>query len=211
MASLAVLFVKVHERLTMNSFPLFLDRDGTVIVDCHYLCDPADIALEINAADGLRAMIALGAIPIIVTNQSGVGRGLFTTTDVNIVHRELDRILRADGIIIAGYYSCPHIPEDHCPCRKPEPGLALQAAAELELTLDGAVVVGDKMSDLGLAKAIGARGILVRTGKGKECHVAATTQRFEVADDLLAVSELLIAKDRERHNGVTGLVLGAGQ
>lgn len=194
----------------MDSFPLFLDRDGTVIVDRHYLSIPADIVLEINAAEGLRAMIALGAIPVIITNQSGVGRGLFTHTEVNMVHLELDRLLQAEGIIIAGYYSCPHIPEDDCPCRKPEPGLALQAAAELGLTLDDAVVVGDKMSDLGLAKAIGARGILVRTGKGTECDVAATTQQFEVADDLLAVSELLIAEEGQRHNVVTGHVQGAG-
>lgn len=194
----------------MNSFPLLLDRDGTVIVDCHYLSDPANIALEINAAQGLRAMIALGAIPVIITNQSGVGRGLFTHADVDMVHLELDRILRLEGIIIAGYYSCPHIPEDNCQCRKPKPGLALQAAAELGMTLDDAVVVGDKMSDLGLAKAIGARGILVRTGKGKECDVAATTQRFEVVDDLLAVSELLIAKDGQRQNDVNGHVHSAG-
>jgi D-glycero-D-manno-heptose 1,7-bisphosphate phosphatase len=194
----------------MNSFPLLLDRDGTVIVDCHYLSDPANIALEINAAEGLRAMIALGAIPVIITNQSGVGRGLFTHADVDMVHLELDRILRLEGIITAGYYSCPHIPEDNCQCRKPKPGLALQAAAELGMALDDAVVVGDKMSDLGLAKAIGARGILVRTGKGKECDVAATTQRFEVVDDLLAVSELLIAKDGQRHNDVNGNVHSAG-
>jgi D-glycero-D-manno-heptose 1,7-bisphosphate phosphatase len=194
----------------MDFFPLLLDRDGTVIVDRHYLSNPANIMLEINAAEGLRMMIALGAIPVIITNQSGVGRGLFTHTEVDMVHLELDRILRAEGINIAGYYSCPHIPEDNCPCRKPEPGLALQAAAELGLTLDDAVVIGDKMSDLGLAKAIGARGILVRTGKGKECDVAATTQRFEVADDLLAASGLLIAEDGQRQNVVTGRFQGAG-
>ena len=182
----------------MNSFPLLLDRDGTVIVDCHYLADPANIALEVNAAEGLRAMIALGAIPVIITNQSGVGRGLFTHTEVDLVHLELDRILRLEGIIIAGYYSCPHIPEDDCPCRKPKRGLALKAVAERGMTLDDAVVVGDKMSDLGLAKAIGARGILVRTGKGKECDVAAIKQQFEIVDDLLAVSELLIAEQGQR-------------
>ncbi len=176
--------------VTLSPFPLFLDRDGTVIVDRHYLSDPADIVLEINAAEGLRTLIALGANPVIITNQSGVGRGLFTQTEVDMVHLELDRILRAEGIIISGYYSCPHIPGDSCQCRKPEPGLALQAAAELGLVLGNAVVVGDKMSDLGLAKAVAARGILVRTGKGNEYDEVAIAEGFEVADDLLAVSRL---------------------
>lgn len=194
MASLAAQSAKLREMLGMGSFPLLLDRDGTVIVDRHYLSDPAEIVLEINAVEGLRAMMAFGAIPVIVTNQSGVGRGLFTHTEVEMVHLELDRILRAEGIIIAGYYSCPHIPEDSCSCRKPEPGLALQAAAELGLDLGKAVVVGDKMSDLGLAKAIGARGILVRTGKGKDNERAAGAGRYEVAEDLLAVRQLIAAE-----------------
>jgi D-glycero-D-manno-heptose 1,7-bisphosphate phosphatase len=199
------------DRRKMASFPLLLDRDGTVIVDRRYLHNPADIILEKNAVPGLRAMVAIGAIPVIVTNQSGVGRGMFAATAVDAVHHELDRMLRAEGVEIAGYYSCPHMPSDHCPCRKPKPGLALQAATEIGLDLGSAVVVGDKMSDLGLAKAIGARGIIVRTGKGSEYAAVAITEGFEVADDLLAVSEFLVGGDVHRHEAVTGNAQGAAR
>jgi D-glycero-D-manno-heptose 1,7-bisphosphate phosphatase len=194
-----------------SQFPLLLDRDGTVIVDRHYLHDPADIMLEKNAVEGLQMLVAIGAIPVIVTNQSGVGRGMFPATAVDAVHQELDRMLRDEGIMIAGYYSCPHIPADNCTCRKPEPGLALQAAKELNLKLESAVVVGDKMSDLGLAQSIGARGILVRTGKGAECEDVATAEGFSVADDLLMVGQLLTADHRRTHKTVTDNTQGAAK
>lgn len=196
--------------LNMNlPFPLLLDRDGTVIVDRHYLCNPDDIVLEDGAITGLRALVAAGAVPVIATNQSGVGRGMFGIDAVHAVHERLDRILRAEGVVMAGYYFCPHVQEDHCSCRKPQPGLARQAALDLGLDLAHAVVIGDKMSDLGLARAIGARGILVRTGKGATCAAAAAEQGFEVADNLIDASLLLLRDFTPGHDIPTGNALGA--
>jgi D-glycero-D-manno-heptose 1,7-bisphosphate phosphatase len=172
-------------------FPLFLDRDGTVIVDRHYLHDPADVVLEDGAVAGLRALVAMGAIPVIVTNQSGVGRGMFGGDAVRAVHDRLDQMLRAADVAIAGYYFCPHAPDDGCACRKPKPGMAIDAARELSLRLDDAIVVGDKMSDLEFAQGIGARGILVKTGKGMDCADRARDAGFDVVDDLAAVARLL--------------------
>lgn len=177
-----------------SPFPLFLDRDGTVIVDRHYLHDPADVVLEIEAAAGLRSLIEIGAIPVIVTNQSGVGRGMFTESSVHAVHDRLDHMLRAEGVKISGYYYCPHVPEDDCDCRKPSPGMAQWAAKDLSLKLDEAIVVGDKMSDLKLAQSIGAYGILVRTGKGTDHAAQAIAEGFDVVENLNAVRPLLMAK-----------------
>lgn len=171
-------------------FLLLLDRDGTIIVDRHYLADPAQVELERGAAEGLRAFVALGAVPVVVTNQSGVARGYFDEGAVAAVHARLDAMLRAEGVVMAGYFHCPHGPDDGCDCRKPLPELAHQAALALSMPLGRAVVIGDKPSDLGLGRAIGATGVLVATGKGID-HVARAAQEgWVVADDLFAASAL---------------------
>ena len=145
-------------------FLLILDRDGTLIKDTGYLSDPDQIEFETGAIEGIRAMVATGAVPVIVTNQSGVGRGYFSQSDVDAVHERLSQLLSDKGVEIAGYYSCPHHPDEHCPCRKPGTLLGLQAATTRRLPLDTAIVVGDKISDMDFASRLGAQGVLVRTG-----------------------------------------------
>ena len=98
---------------------VLLDRDGTIIVDKHYLADPAEVELLPGAAKGLRQIQRLGYGLILITNQSGVGRGKFTTETVDAVHEELVRQLKCEGINLDGIYYCPHVPEDDCNCRKP--------------------------------------------------------------------------------------------
>jgi histidinol-phosphate phosphatase family protein len=181
-------------------FMLLLDRDGTVIVDKQYLADPNEVELERHAAAGLRTLIAQGAVPVIVTNQSGVARRYFSEATVAAVHARLDAVLRAQGVALAGYFFCPHGPNDGCDCRKPRAGLAHQAAAALGMSLDGAVVVGDKVSDLQLADAIGATGVLVRTGEGAKSVDLAERQGWLIADDLLDASKAIVSSRSARQN-----------
>lgn len=104
---------------------------------------------------------------VVVTNQSGVGRGYFPEQLVRDVHQRMKAELSAAGAQVQGVYYCPHVSADHCECRKPKPGMLQQAARELALDLQGSFVVGDRHADIELAHAVGARSILVRTGYGE--------------------------------------------
>ena len=145
---------------------VFLYRDGTVIVDKGYLGDPAGVELERGAASGLRAVAALGYALIVVTNQSGIARGLFSREAAEGVNRRVAEELAREGVAIADWYVCPHGPDDRCRCRKPQTGLIDQAVSEHHLDISASYVIGDKQSDLLLARAAGATGILVMTGDG---------------------------------------------
>ncbi len=149
---------------------VFLDRDGTIIRDKHYLADPDEVELLDGAVQGLRALAGLGAVLVVVSNQSGVGRGYFTEEDVALVTDRLDELLDEHGVRPAGYYHCPHAPEKGCNCRKPATGLVDQARTDLGLSTDPerCFVIGDKDADVELARNVGAQSILVLTGKGAE-------------------------------------------
>ena len=181
-------------------FLVILDRDGTIIKDKAYLADPDDVELEDGAANGLRHLIDKGALPVVITNQSGVARGYFAASSVDAVHRRLDALLAAHGIEIAAYYVCPHGPDDRCGCRKPAAELALRAARDFSFDLRDAFVIGDKLSDTGLAAAVGATGILVRSGEGASHAAAAAGQGFAVARNLEDAAEMVIAA-RARRTG----------
>lgn len=114
----------------------------------------------------MRALAALGLPLAVVSNQSGVGRGLFPASAVDAVNARVAAVLGEAGVSIDGWYHCPHAPDAACDCRKPLPGMALAAARDLRLDLTRSFVIGDKPADLGLARAVGATGILVRTGEG---------------------------------------------
>jgi D-glycero-D-manno-heptose 1,7-bisphosphate phosphatase len=113
--------------MTQRRF-VVLDRDGTIIVERHYLSDPAGVELLPRVASGLQHLSALGLGVVVVTNQSGVGRGLFDTTRLALIHQQLCVLLAAEGIHLDGIYFCPHIPADDCACRKPRTGLLERAA-----------------------------------------------------------------------------------
>jgi D,D-heptose 1,7-bisphosphate phosphatase len=154
---------------------ILLDRDGTVIVDKDYLSDPAEVELLPGAAAALARLSQAGFALVLISNQSGVARGRFGLAEVDAVNERLRELLAARGVVIDGMYFCPHHPEgvveeyrQTCRCRKPEPGMALRARDELGLDLAGSYVVGDKLSDLDLAVAIGAKGLLTLTGYGRE-------------------------------------------
>lgn len=145
---------------------VFLDRDGTLVVDKGYAHKPSQLELLPGAVEGLRQMKSCRFI--MVTNQSGIGRGYFSETDMHRFNRELTNILDAQGVPIDHVFFCPHTPEDQCNCRKPAIGLIRQAQNRFDLDLPASVVIGDKLSDVGLAKNAGCRSVLVLTGKGTE-------------------------------------------
>jgi D-glycero-D-manno-heptose 1,7-bisphosphate phosphatase len=166
-----------------------LDRDGTIIAERHYLSDPEQVELLPGAAEGLRRMAALGLGLIVVTNQSGVARGYFDLARVEEVHQRLRSLLAAEQVALDGIYVCPHGPDADCACRKPRPGLLLEAAAEFNFDPRACFVIGDKPCDIELGQAVGATTILVRTGYGAEYESAGTLQADHVVDDLVAAAE----------------------
>jgi histidinol-phosphate phosphatase family protein len=167
---------------------LLLDRDDTILDDPGYLSDPAKLVFLPGAIEGLAAFSAAGWPLVVISNQSGLGRGLFTPADLHAVHRRFLSDLRAQGVEIAGLFFCPHAPEQACACRKPEPGLAQRASEELGLSLAEAVVAGDKESDLQLGRRIGAAYVAQIAAKGQSPMVVADGCFFslqELAERLL--------------------------
>jgi histidinol-phosphate phosphatase family protein len=133
---------------------LFIDRDGTLITDVGYPRDPALVEPLPGAIDALRELQADFAL-VIVSNQSGIGRGLITEAEARAVHERVLAVFARAGVAFAGAYYCPHAPDAGCACRKPAPGLLLDAARELGLDLAGSVMLGDKASDIVAGQAAG--------------------------------------------------------
>lgn len=149
---------------------LFLDRDGTLIVDVGYPKDPALVEPLPGAADALRALQNEWAL-VVISNQSGLGRGLITEREAAAVHDRFVAVFAAAGVRFAGCYYCPHAPGDGCACRKPAPGLLADAARELGLDLARSVMIGDKPSDLEAGRAAGCAHV-VRLGPDADGAVA---------------------------------------
>lgn len=177
---------------------IFLDRDGTLIEERHYLSDPAQVALVPGAAEAVRLAGQAGFLVVVLTNQSGVGRGYFTLDDVERVHRRIEELLAREGAKLDAVYVCPHAPEDGCQCRKPRPGLVRQAARCLPVDLARSWMIGDKAADLELARNAGLQGVLVRTGYGAGlAPEAAALARFLAPDVLGAVRRILADSGEE--------------
>lgn len=171
---------------------VFLDRDGTIIVERDYLADPALVELEAGAVQGLQRLHAAGFVLIVLTNQSGIARGYFDLATAERVNARVAALLAEAGVPVAGWYICPHGDGDDCACRKPQPGLAHDAARDLGLDIAGAWVIGDKMSDVGLAEAFGGRGILVTTGHGAGAVAAAQASGVPVVTDLNSAADVIL-------------------
>jgi D-glycero-D-manno-heptose 1,7-bisphosphate phosphatase len=152
----------------MTSGALFIDRDGTLVEPRHYPRRPDELVLEPGTAQELAAMRACGIPVILVTNQSGIGRGYMTVAEVAAMHEHLVRMLAAEGASLDAIYVCPHAPgrDDRpmCACRKPMPEMFLRAAAELGLDLASSWMVGDILDDVEAAHRAGCRAVLVDVG-----------------------------------------------
>lgn len=184
----------------MKTTPLatvFLDRDGTINEDVGYLSDPDGLVIIDGAARAIRLLNEKMIKVIVVSNQSGVGRGYYTDANVEAVNRRLKELLSAEGASLDAIYYCSHHPDVDCACRKPGPGMAELAAAEHELDSSWTYVVGDKESDIGLARNIKAKGVLVLTGKGaNELEGMEEPPDFIAKDLLEAVSWILADIER---------------
>ncbi len=152
---------------------VFLDRDGTLIEEVGYLNRLDRIELYPWTIDAVRLLSRAGFAVAVVTNQTGVARDIIDEAFVAEAHRAIDQTLAAGGARVEGWYYCPHHPQAplpryrlDCECRKPRPGMLHAAARDLDLDLSCSIVVGDRWNDVQLAHAVGARGIMVRTGYG---------------------------------------------
>jgi D-glycero-D-manno-heptose 1,7-bisphosphate phosphatase len=178
---------------------LFLDRDGVINEEVEYLSDPARVSLIPGAAAAIAQFNAAGIPVVVVTNQSGLARGLFSVADLAAVTARLSDLLAADGARLDASYHCPHHPSGSVPalsipclCRKPGIQLLLDAARDLDLDLSRSALVGDKPSDLGAARAAGCLAVLVRTGYGAATEREATADA--TFDDLYAATSWLLER-----------------
>lgn len=181
---------------------VFLDRDGTIIESVHYLSDPEAVRLLDGAAAAIRGLREAGYACVIVSNQSAIGRGMFTVERLYEVHEALCRRLDEQGAGLDGFYFCPAVPTSadraaiDDPDRKPGPGMLRRAAEDLGLDLARSWMVGDMVSDVLAGRNAGCRGsILVRTGLGAAADLAAVDDA-RVAEDLAEAAELILALDR---------------
>ncbi len=178
---------------------VFLDRDGTLIAEREYLADPAGVELLPGAAEGLARLGAAGYPLIVISNQSGIGRGLFPERRAHEVMARLRQLLRARGVELDGIYFCPHRPDAGCACRKPGIALLERAADDHQLALARSVMVGDKRIDARSGRRAGGVGVLLRTGYGRaeerEAQAGpAADAPDRVFDDLAEAARWIIAR-----------------
>lgn len=168
-----------------------LDRDGTINVEVDHLDEPDRLALIPGSAAAIRRLRALGLGIAIVTNQAQVGRGLLGADQLARIHERLRSMLAEQDATVDAVLYCPHPPEDGCDCRKPLPGMALEAVDRFGFDPAEAFVVGDHAGDMGMGRAIGATTILVLTGHGEHERTRAEGMADHVVPDLAAAVAII--------------------
>lgn len=180
---------------------VMLDRDGTIIIQKHYLSDPDEVELIPGVGAALCILNEIGLGLVVLTNQSPISRGLFDETRLEMIHKRMAELLANENVYLDAIYYCPHIPEDGCNCRKPNTGLAERAAQELSFNLKESYMIGDKLCDIEMGRRVGAATFLVRTGYGdEEERYSSATADYVVADLLEAaqvIKRLTSAKPEE--------------
>ena len=191
----------------MTRRAVFMDRDGTVSDEVGYVNHIDRYRLLPRSAEAIRRLNEAGLMTFVVTNQSGIARGLFDEALLQLVHQRLVALLAKDAARLDGIYACVHHPDvgeppwrADCDCRKPRPGLLLQAAAEHGVDLSRSYMVGDTVLDIEAARRAGATGVLVLTGYGKGDLIFRMKQRgltpAHVAGDLLEAVEWILERER---------------
>ena len=173
-----------------KDFAVFVDRDGTINVDVDFLSSPDQLQLIPRSADAIKELNDLGIPVIVITNQSGIARGLFSEKDLHQIHSTMDEMLGRQGATVSAYYYCPHHPNDgidpyikDCECRKPKPGMLNDAKREFGLNLQRSFIIGDKCIDIETGKSVGAVAIQVSTGYGlKEKDLCADIRDYYAVD-----------------------------
>ena len=180
----------------MASPAVFLDRDGTVIEDTGYVHEPGKVKLLPGVAQAIKQLNESGFLAVTVSNQSGIALGLYTVADYTAVQRRLTELLEAHGAHLDGAYFCPHHPRFTGPCECRKPGLKLfrDAAAALDIDLPRSWWVGDRLTDVQPARALGGKAILVAAGEGNLDQGQARAMGAKVVADLAAaVAEIVRA------------------
>jgi D-glycero-D-manno-heptose 1,7-bisphosphate phosphatase len=175
---------------------VFLDRDGTIIEDVGYLKDPEQVRLLPGSAEAIARLNAAGIPAIVVSNQSGIARGLQSLDDYHRSEARLDDLLARESSRLDAHYFCPHLPEidGPCECRKPGTLLYRQAAARFGIALEKSWWVGDRLRDVLPALSLGGRGILVRTGADEASAYPDQAQQFTPVPDLSAAVKLILGE-----------------
>ncbi|MBK7876633.1 MAG: D-glycero-beta-D-manno-heptose 1,7-bisphosphate 7-phosphatase [Planctomycetes bacterium] len=187
---------------------VFLDRDGTLTVESDWVTSGADLVLVPGAAEAIALLERAGFAVVVVTNQSAVARGMIDERELGAIHARFEELLAERGARLDGIYSCPHHPTEgvgawrrECECRKPKPGLVLQAARELGLDLARSWIVGDALRDLEAGWSAGTRAVLVATGKGAREHATALAKGRApdaFVPDVLAAARWIVAATPHR-------------
>jgi histidinol-phosphate phosphatase family protein len=178
---------------------VFLDKDGTVVEDVPYNADPAKIRLAAGAAEAVRSLSEAGFRLVVITNQSGVARGLFPVSALAPVQARIEELIQQAGASIAGFYFCPHLPGGSvpeyaidCSCRKPAPGLILKAAVDHDIVLSESWMVGDKWDDVEAGMRAGCRTVLI----GRLSPQSDGPRPTVAAADLASAARLILSSPR---------------
>ena len=172
---------------------VFLDRDGTLSEHVHYLSDPEEFRLMPGAVRALKLLSGAGYKLVVVTNQSGVARGLFTEKTLARIHERMRALLADGGVRLDGVYYCPHNPDAGCSCRKPATGMIDTAVSELGIEREGSFMVGDQTADVLLGGNAGLKTILVATGYGGKDKDIAVRPDY-TAPDLYEAALIILGK-----------------
>jgi D-glycero-D-manno-heptose 1,7-bisphosphate phosphatase len=173
----------------MKKRGIFLDRDGTIIKEKHYLKHISEIELIDGAVNALLLLQNMGFRLFIITNQSGIRRGYISEKQLNDIHKKLKNLLKKQGVIIDHTYYSPHLPHENSKTRKPATGLVKTAAQDYGIHLNGSYCIGDKKSDIKMGKNIGLKTILVLTGYGRKTVLE--TNPDYIAVDIMEAAEII--------------------
>lgn len=185
----------------MVSQAVFLDRDGTIAEDVGYCCSPDDFKLFPGTVKAIRMLNKNDFKVILITNQSGIGRGYFTEETLTRIHDKMMEDFARLKVHVDDIYYCPHHPDDNCDCRKPKPKLVLQAAREHDIDLKRSFVIGDQMKDVELGKAVGCKTILIQAQPPRNESVTPDA----VVPDLLEAARVILELDNKSRNRYSGL------
>ncbi|MCC2642079.1 MAG: D,D-heptose 1,7-bisphosphate phosphatase [Nitrospira sp.] len=192
----------------MNCKAVFVDKDGTLIENRPFDWGGEDMRMLPGSVEGLRLLHLAGYALIVVTNQGGIAHGWFTEEAMTNVEITLRIRLAAAGIPLAGFYYCPHHPQGsvpryttHCACRKPKPGLLMQAAREVHVDLEQSWMVGDILHDVEAGRWAGCQTVLLTNGNETEWEMSAMRWPDLLADDVLEAARVIVATDQRQASG----------
>lgn len=190
-----MIFTQHTPRAKTPTPAVFLDRDGTVNVEKNYLYKIADWQWIDGAEDAIKRLKDAGYLVVIVSNQAGIARGMYSAEDVNLLHEFVNAELEKIGAKIDAFYFCPHHPEitGGCDCRKPSPSMLLQATKDLGIDLSQSWMVGDKKIDVEAGIAANVLPIMVRTGYGSE-EEKLLSSPVTVVDNIVGAVQFILEK-----------------